>query len=141
MPLKIELKPSEKIIVSGAVIANGGARRCQLVFENVVTILREKEIMRPGEADTPCKNLYFTIQLMYIDPDNLDRYSSSYESQIAEIMKAAPSLTERINAITRLLMDQKYYKALTQTKSLIEIEITLLEEAIAGQGMKLKNKR
>ena len=135
MPLKIELKPSEKCIVSGAVIANGGARRCQLVLENKVTILREREIMRPDEADTPCKNLYFTIQLMYIDPDNLDRYSTSYKSQIAEIMKAAPSLTERINAITRLLMDQKYYKALTQTKSLIEIEITLLEEAIAGHGM------
>src|ERR1700690_3799703 len=135
MPLKIELKPSEKCIVSGAVIANGGARRCHLVFENKVTILREKEIMRPDEADTPCKNLYFTIQLMYIDPDNLDRYSTSYASQIAEIIKAAPSLTERINAITKLLMDKKYYKALTQTKSLIEIEISLLEEAIEGHGM------
>lgn len=135
MPLKIELKPWEKCIVSGAVIANGGARRCQLVFENKVTILREREIMRPDEADTPCKNLYFTIQLMYIDPDNLDRYSTSYESQIAEIMKAAPSLTELINTITKLLIDQKYYKALILTKALIEIEITLLEEAIAGHGM------
>ena len=135
MPLKIELKPSEKCIVSGAVITNGGARRCQLVLENKVTILREREIMRPDEADTPCKNLYFTIQLMYIDPDNLDYYSTSYKSQITEIIKAAPSLTERINTITELLMDQKYYKALTQTKSLIEIEIALLEEAIAGHGM------
>ena len=130
MPLKIELKPGEKCIASGAVITNGGARRCELVFENKVTILREKEIMSPEKANTPCKKLYFTVQLMYIDADNLDRYFTSYASQIAEIMKAAPSLAEPINLITKLITDQKYYKALSQTKTLIGIESKLLEEAI-----------
>jgi len=136
MPLKIELKPGEKCIVSGAVITNGGARRCELVFENKVSILREKEIIRPEDANTPCKNLYFTVQLMYIDSDNMDRYSTSYSSQIIEIMKAAPSLAEPINSITKLVMDQKYYKALAQTKTLIEMEKKLLEEALsAGHGV------
>ncbi len=132
MPLKIELKPGEKCIVSGAVITNGGTRRCELVFENKVSILREKEIIRPQDANTPCKNLYFTVQLMYIDSDNLDRYSTSYSSQIMEIMKAAPSLVGPINIITKLVMDQKYYKALTQIKTLIEMENKLLEEAISA---------
>jgi flagellar protein FlbT len=132
MPLKIELKPGEKCVVSGAVVANGGARRCELVFENKVTILREKEIMKPEDANTPCKNLYFTIQLMYIDPDNLDRYFTSYASRVIEILQAAPSMTELINLITKLIKDQKYYKALTQTKTLIELEKKLLEEAISA---------
>jgi flagellar biosynthesis repressor protein FlbT len=132
MPLKIELKPGEKCIVSGAVITNGGTRRSELVFENKVAILREKEIMRPGEANTPCKNLYFTVQLMYIDRDNLDRYSASYASQISEIMKAAPSLADTINIISKLVTEQNFYKALAQTKTLIEIENKLLEEAISA---------
>ncbi len=132
MPLKIELKPGEKCIVSGAVITNGGARRCELVFENKVSILREKEIIMAEDANTPCKNLYFTVQLMYIDSDNMDRYSTSYSSQITEIMKAAPSLAEPINSITKQVMDQKYYRALAQTKTLIEMEKKLLEEAISA---------
>jgi len=63
MALKITLKPQEKLIVGGAVIINGKTKS-DLIIENNVPILREKDIMAIKDADTPCKKIYFTIQLM-----------------------------------------------------------------------------
>ena len=61
MPLKITLKPHERMIVGGAVITNGNTR-CDLLIENKVSILRQKDIMSEKDADSPCRKIYFTIQ-------------------------------------------------------------------------------
>jgi hypothetical protein len=55
----------ERLIVDGAVIRNGG-KASVLFIENVIPILREKDIMGEKEADTPCKRIYFILQLMYL---------------------------------------------------------------------------
>ncbi|MBL7599205.1 flagellar biosynthesis repressor FlbT, partial [Escherichia coli] len=60
----------EKAIVNGAVIRAVG--RTQLAVENQVSILRGREIMRPEEATTPARQLYFAAMLAYIDPANRD---------------------------------------------------------------------
>ena len=65
MGLKISLKPDERIIISGAVLKNGSARS-DFVIENNLPILREKNIMSLTEANSPCKRIYFAIQLMYV---------------------------------------------------------------------------
>jgi len=44
MPLKITLKPNERMILDGSVITNG-ATMCKLTIENNVPILREKDII------------------------------------------------------------------------------------------------
>ena len=77
MPLKISLGPGEKIIIGGAVITNGGMR-CKLSIENRVTVLREKEIMKEAEANTPCRKIYLVVQLMYIDAENVVTYHGAY---------------------------------------------------------------
>jgi flagellar protein FlbT len=65
MALRIELKPRERFILGGAVLQNGEARS-ELILENNVPILRGKNILSLEEADTPCKRIYFLIQLMYV---------------------------------------------------------------------------
>jgi len=67
MALKITLKPQEKMIVGGAVISNSNKAGCDLIVESKVPILREKDILSENDADTPCRQLYFIIQLIYID--------------------------------------------------------------------------
>uniref|UniRef100_UPI001952E735 flagellar biosynthesis repressor FlbT n=1 Tax=Enterobacter hormaechei TaxID=158836 RepID=UPI001952E735 len=68
--LRITLRDGEKAIVNGAVIRAVG--RTQLAVENQVSILRGREIMRPEEATTPARQLYFAAMLAYIDPANRD---------------------------------------------------------------------
>ncbi|HOO41301.1 MAG TPA: flagellar biosynthesis repressor FlbT [Syntrophales bacterium] len=66
MALKIDLKPYERLIISGTVIRNG-PKRSAFIIENSAPVLREKDIMRPDDATTYCSKIYLAIQMMYID--------------------------------------------------------------------------
>ena len=61
MPLKIELKPHESIIIGEALITNDN-ERTRFYIEGNVPILREKFILREKDADTPSKRVYFIVQ-------------------------------------------------------------------------------
>ena len=50
MPLKLSLKPGEKFVLNGAVLANGD-KRTSLIIQNKACVLREKDIMQPDEAN------------------------------------------------------------------------------------------
>lgn len=121
MPLKISLRPHEKIIIGEAAIVNGDSRS-NLLIENNVPILREKDIMREGEADSPCKRIYFVIQLMYINEKNILQYHHIYWQLVKEVITAAPSTLPMIDQISRHILGQRYYQALKLARKIIEYE-------------------
>ena len=90
MALKIYLKPQERLIIDGAVITNGNAKS-ELLIENNVPILRGKDIMSLNEADSPCRRIYFAIQLMYVDQENLAEHHKTYWELVKDVAEAAPS--------------------------------------------------
>ena len=122
MALKITLKPHEKMIMGGAVIANGNNAACHLIIENRVPILREKDILSEEEANSPSRQLYFIIQLMYIDEENLDLHQKKYWKLVKELVKAAPSTVGFIDQISEYIVAGKYYQALKLAKNLIDYE-------------------
>jgi len=122
MALKITLKPHEKMILSGAVIANGSNAGCQLIVENKVPILREKNILSEKDADTPCRNLYFIIQLMYVDAENLAIHQNNYWGLVNDIVKAAPGTVALIDQINEEIVSGRFYQALKLAQNLIEYE-------------------
>ena len=69
MPLKIELKPHESIIIGEALITNENSRT-RFYIDGDVPILREKFILREKEANTPAKRVYFIVQQMYLSKNN-----------------------------------------------------------------------
>ncbi len=126
MALKLTLKPHEKLIIGGAVIVNGGAR-CDLVVENNVPILREKDIMREEDATTYCSKIYFIIQLMYIDGKNIVEFHNTYWNLVRELVNAVPSTTTYVDVISGHLLVNEYYQALKAAKKLIEYEQEVLK--------------
>ena len=126
MPLKIRLKPNERMIVGGAVITNGNTR-CDLLIENKVSILRQKDIMSEKDADSPCRKIYFTIQLMYIDEENLIEHHNTYWKLVQDIVKAAPSMLALIDQISEHILNNKYYQALKLTRKLIDYEQEIID--------------
>ena len=132
MGLKITLKPSEKMIVGNAVISNSGVSDCYIMVENNSTILREKNIMSEEDAKTPCQQLYFIIQLMYIDHQNISPHQQTYWKLSKDIVKAAPSTYAIIDEINFNILKQNYYKALKAAHKLIDYETELLNSFIAG---------
>ena len=122
MALKITLKPHEKMILSGTVIANGSNAGCELIVENKVPILREKDILSEKDADTPCRNLYFIIQLMYIDEGNHAIHQKNYWDLVNDIVKAAPSMVGLIDRINEEIVSGRFYQALKLSQKLIDYE-------------------
>ena len=121
MALKISLRPHERLIIGNAVIENSGSRS-EFMVENNIPILREKDIMSAGDADSPCRRIYFVIQLMYVDERNIAEHHSAYWELVKDVVEAAPSTLGLIDQISWYILGNKYYQALKLTKKLIEYE-------------------
>jgi flagellar protein FlbT len=129
MALKITLKPGERMILGGAVVTNGSASSCDLVIENKTPILRQKDILNEEKADSPCRRIYYAIQLMYIDEGNSSAYQKVYWNLVKDVVQAAPSTVSLIDAISEHILQRRYYQALKLTKKLIEYEQEAIESA------------
>lgn len=125
MPLRLDLKPHEKLFVGGAVLVNGDSRSSFSVL-NDVPILREKDILTEAEANTPCKRIYLCIQLMYMDQSRLAHYHQLYWALVREVMAAAPSTAEHIGRISDDVLGGRYYQALKHAADLIKYEKELV---------------
>ena len=128
MALVIDLKPSERIIVGTALITNDETRT-RLHIEGAAPILREKDIMREAEADTPCKKIYLAIQLMYLAPNPAEMHAI-YFKLVGDVQKAAPSTALRLATIGEFILNDQYYKALKEARNLIDYEKELLANAV-----------
>jgi len=122
MALKIELKPGERMLIGGAVVKNGSRQTSALIIENNVPVLRGKDILSEKEANTPCTRVYFVIQLMYIDMENLAIHHESYWKLVRPLLKAAPRLTGLVAQINENILNGKYYQALKLAAELIAYE-------------------
>lgn len=128
MPLTLLLKPHERLFINGAVIVNGEAKSSLSVL-NDVPVLREKDILTEKTADTPCKQIYLTVQLMYMDDKELPTYHKIYGELVRDVIQAAPSTTATIQQISELILAEEYYPALKVAKRLIDIEKEIMSHA------------
>lgn len=134
MALKIELKPGERFILGNAVITNDD-QRTRLFVEGNAPILREKDILRPEDADTPCKKLYLAVQLMYLSDKPAEHHSVYFEIA-RDILQAAPSTAEYIERMNNRILTGELYKALKEAKALIAYERELMSHAESGPGLR-----
>jgi flagellar protein FlbT len=127
MALVIDLKPGEKILIGAAVITND-AQRTRLHISGDAPILREKDVMKEEEADTPCKKVYFLVQCMYMSSTPKD-YHKKYFDLVKEVQKAAPSTAFFFLAINEKIIEGTYYKAMREARELIKYESELVTNA------------
>ena len=128
MVLKLNLKAHEKCIIGGAAVQNGN-KIASLTIANRTTILREKHIMTEEKADTLAKQIYFVVQLIYMDGgiDNSRQNHKIFFKLIREFIDLDPGSIglDIIGEIGQLILDGADYQALAQSRKLIEYEKTL----------------
>ncbi|KTF70571.1 flagellar biosynthesis repressor FlbT [Sphingomonas sp. HT-1] len=123
--LRITLRDGEKAIVNGAVLRAVG--RTQIAVENQVSILRGREVMRPEEATTAARQLYFAAMLAYIDPAGRDAHHDAVV-QLLSLLIATIDTAEGRDLCIRFAHDiaqGDYYKSLSVARDLIAIEDAL----------------
>jgi flagellar protein FlbT len=125
MALRLSLKPNERLILGGAVVRNGKART-ELFVENEVPILRERDILSPREANTPCRRIYLAIQLMYIEPQNVVEHHATYFALVRDVALAAPSTLKFLTSMNDDIVAGRHYQALKTARHLLDYEQELL---------------
>lgn len=130
MALKVELKPGERIFIGECVITNDD-QRTRLLIDGTAPVLREKDIMTAERADSAAKRIYLAVQLMYTSRDPR-MHHDVYFALIRDIVQAAPSTWPQIEIINNHILSGELYKALKQSKKLIEYEQELFRNATRG---------
>lgn len=135
MPLKIELKPGEKFIVNGAVMV-AGRSGASLALKNQAVLLRGRDVMQENEATTPARRLYFTLMLMYIDPENRASHAESFAGFLGDYLEATTLDTtrEKLERIGRLALADEFYAGLKLCRELIATEDGLLKRLHAPRA-------
>lgn len=133
MPLKLDLKSGEKMIVNGAVLENVGPS-AKILVHNMASILREKEILSQEEASTPAARVYFSLQCAYMFPQARADHLKQFTSFLDDYLAACPSAVELGQEIRALVEDQQYYKALRHSRNLIAHEFRTLSAFNEGMS-------
>jgi len=124
MPLRVELKPFERIVIGETVIINSGTRTSFLI-DGEAPILREKDTVTAETANTPVKRLYFCVQMMYLKND-IPRYRNAYLGFIDDLRQAIPGSRDTIDAANNHVSSGALYKALKEIRKLMKHEEELL---------------
>ncbi len=128
MALVLDLKPGEKVLIGEAVLSNDG-QRARLHIAGNAPILREKDVMKEEDADSPCKKIYFFIQCMYL-AKTPQEYHKPYFELLKEIQTAAPSTALFFMQINDEIINDHYYKAMKIARQLIDHERELIDHAL-----------
>ena len=120
MPLRVELKPFERIIIGESVIINSGSRSSFLI-DGETPILREKDTVTAETANTPAKRLYHCVQTMYLK-NEIARYRPAYLGFVKEVQETAPGSSDLIAAVNHHVTEGSLYKALKEIRKLMRRE-------------------
>ncbi len=126
MPLLIDIKPGDKVIINGAVIENAGSST-KLFVHNQAAILRGKEVLSEEDCGTPAARAYFALQCAYIFTDKHADYLAKFDKLLDDYLAAAPSGKPIGEQIRKEIKDDKLYRALKAAQKLIAHEGEILQ--------------
>lgn len=132
--LRISLRDGERIIINGAVLCASG--RMTFDVQNDSAVLRGRDVMRPEEANTPARRLYFACMMAYIEPGRIDVHRADVMVLAGQLFAALANPDMRrhcVDVMTRLDEGQ-CYKALVVCRILIRYEGARLLRSIDGDA-------
>lgn len=127
MPLKVNLRAGERIIINGALISADSS--IGLTIHNKVTLMLERQLIRPEEATTPGRRIYYAIQNAYVaDPDEQPVWLDQANRYIDDYAEATttPSIRKKVAAIRLHLASNEYYAALRLARELFSHDDKML---------------
>ena len=136
--LVLTLAPGESFIVNGAVLENGDRPSRIRIKDTDARVLRCSDAIKPGDVDTPVKQVYFAIQL-FITGD-LDPAET-----MPAVLKECAALEDVFSSVNSALMPKlidmlkrgNFYSALNHLKGIMTLERKLLDHAADKPELKV----
>lgn len=128
MPLHLTVKPGDKIIINGGVISNTSPRTMKIMIHNKVQLMLEKEVILPEAANTPLLRIYFALQCMYLDEDNVEKYREIFDDLAMQLIQATktPELLDAVEAARASVYSGRLYQGLRALRAALPTEAALL---------------
>lgn len=123
MPLKLRLKPGEKLIVNGAVMT-AGENGATLVLHNPASLLRGKDVIDESEVTTPARRLYYLVMLMYIERDRRPELMPEFMIHLENLhdQTMQDEVRQSLIYIHNDVTAGEFYRALKTCKAIIALE-------------------
>jgi flagellar protein FlbT len=119
MPLKVVLRPGEKLVVNGAVLA-AGERTATLFLHNQAQFLRGRDMLRAEDARCALGRLQLAIQALYLAADGEAAERRAALAQAAQAARAArPDLSDAVDACAALALEGAGYQAMRSCAKLL----------------------
>ena len=129
MPLLIDFKSGDKLIINGSVLENIGSNT-KILVHNKSAILREKEVLSQEDAHTPASRVYPELQGAYIllDPTEREQCLQRFEQRLNEFIAACPNAMEIALKVRDHVHNDRIYKGLKEAQNLIKYESNVLAQ-------------
>ena len=118
----VSLRAGEKIYINGAVLKVD--RKVTLELLNDMTFLLESHVLQADEATTPLRQLYFVVQAMLMEPNELDAkmdlFREFHEAQ--QNTFETPEIVTELDEIRRLVEGGRNFEALRVLRKLFPME-------------------
>lgn len=131
--LVLKLSPKERVLINGAVIENGDRRsRLSIVTPNA-NILRLKDAIHPEEVNTPVRRVCYIAQLILSGDAESDEGKLQLLRGIEQLSQVLTDSDSRtiLDAASGAVLDDQFYQALKQLRTLLPREERLLSARFA----------
>ena len=127
--LVLKLKPQEKLLINGALVQNGNRSAVLRVKTTDVSILRKRDALRPEDAKTPLKRIYYIAQLALVKEANAIEAREQILFGLNEVATIFPGdASVRIEKARKGAEDQKFFTVMQALKPLFSLEARLLDD-------------
>jgi flagellar biosynthesis repressor protein FlbT len=132
--MKIHLKRNEKLFLNGAVIRLD--RRGSIELLNDAQFLLEAHVMQQEDAKKPLQQIYFIVQSMLMDPNNVPYVMELYRAFSTRLRMNSKSAKylEFIESVDKQVEDQDFFGALKVLRRSFE-----LDEEVASPGINVSS--
>ncbi|WP_418214928.1 flagellar biosynthesis repressor FlbT [Bartonella schoenbuchensis] len=125
-PMYLTLKPNEKIFINGAVLRVD--RKVTFELLNDVTFLLEGHVLQVEDTDTPLKQLYFSAQLMLINPGEAEQALAVFVGLLKKLLQTFTDsdLLEGLKECIYLTEQNKMFEVLKVIRGLFPREAQIM---------------
>ena len=127
--LVLELRQGDLMIVNGAPIRFRSKTRIELGGK--ARFLFGKQILRPDEADTPARRIYFALQTAYVGTDEERQTALVLARELIEAFKEATTSAlarEILDRAMALAEEDDCYQALKLAKRIMRHEAAVMQQ-------------
>ncbi|WP_374645010.1 flagellar biosynthesis repressor FlbT [Tabrizicola sp.] len=122
--LVLKLGPHERVLINGAVVENGEKRSRLAIMTPNANILRMRDAIHPGQANTPVRRVCYIAQLVLSGDAEAGEARQQLLRGIEQLSQVLtdPDSRLQLTMASRAVLEDQHYQALKALRSLLPRE-------------------